>query len=211
MKKIYFFLIIILPLVSSAQITINQGDLPLPGWGYINATDSTYSAAIPPGGTNQSWNYATLQNLLQDSLLFISSAGTPYAGSFPNANLATYNPYNGNYGYFISNSTGFYLNGAASSATGALVNNPAQMFIPVPFTYNDTYSGYSRVQIDTTYIIPFPVDTIAARIVIYTSINILADAYGSLITPSMNVTNTLRTKTTLLETDSVYIDTAGTG
>ena len=60
MKKIYILLLILFPAIANSQITITQADLPNVGWGYINATDSNYTAAILPGGTAQSWNYSTL-------------------------------------------------------------------------------------------------------------------------------------------------------
>ncbi len=200
MKKLYLSLLICLPLFAGAQITLTQSDLPVVNSGYINATDSNYVAAIPPGGNGQSWNYASLLNVVQDSLFFISPSGTPYASYFPSANLATYDPNSGFYGYFISNSTGFYVNGGFTNlASFPLVYNPPQMFIPVPFTNGNTYSGHSRLQIDTN--ITFP-----TRIVQYTIINIIADGYGSLTLPTGTFPNTLRLKTTSLEIDSFYVD-----
>ncbi|HKR04296.1 MAG TPA: T9SS type A sorting domain-containing protein [Bacteroidia bacterium] len=201
MKKIYFFLIVFLPVIAAGQITITQSDLPNVGWGYINAVDPGYSAAIPAGGASQTWNYANLQNINQDSLLFQSSAGTPYAPMFPNANLATYNPNDSTYGYFISNSSGFFLNGGSVAQFNnfVAVYDPPQIFIPVPFTYNSTYSGYSRFAIDTTF------GTDSARIILNTQISILADGYGSLILPNLTAPNTLRIKKTSLQTDSLWI------
>jgi len=200
MKKIYLLLFPLIPFFSSAQITINQSNLPVAGWGYINAVDSNYSAAITPGGASQAWNYATLQNLDQDSLLFINAAGTPYAGSFPGANLAGFDAQTGTYAYFTSGATGFYVNGAASATMNPLIFNPTQIIIPVPFTYNSTYNGYSRLQIDTT------ISGDDYRFVQYISINILGDGWGSLVIPSGTHPNTLRIKTTKLETDSIYVN-----
>lgn len=202
MKKIYtIVLITFVALHAEAQITITQSNLPAIGWGYINATDSTYAAAISPGGASQSWNYASLLNLDQDSLLFQSATGTPYAAQFPGANLAAFDPQTGAYAYFTSSASGFYLNGGAGSQLPiALVYNPAQMFIPVPFTYNSTYSGYSRFQVDTV------IGGVNTRIVQHTSVNILGDGWGSLVIPTGSHPNTLRAKTTLLRVDSIYIN-----
>ncbi|MEO5571623.1 MAG: T9SS type A sorting domain-containing protein [Bacteroidia bacterium] len=199
MKKIYITLIVLLPAIAFGQaITIGQSDLPAAGWGYVNAIDSAYTDPIPPGG-NQTWNYTGLQNLYQDSLLFIPSAGTPYASYYPNSNIAAFNPNDGTYTYFITNSTGFYLNGTILPQFSNLVAvfNPPQMYIPVPFTYNDTYSGFSRVVIDTM------LAGDSTRIIIHTDINLIADGYGTLNLPGASIPNTLRIKQTKLETDSI--------
>ena len=206
MKKIYSLLIVAITIISSAlnthaQITIIQSNLPVAGWGIIDAKDSNYTATIPAGGAAQSWNYASLINSYQDSLLFISSAGTPYAAQFTGANLATFDPQTGEYGYFTSNASGFYLNGAVSAGFPIpFVLNPPEMFIPVPFTYNNTYSGYSRFSYDTL------ISGVNTRFVQRTNINIIADGYGSLVIPTGTFPNTLRIKTTSLQTDSVYIN-----
>lgn len=203
MKKIYLLISLLLPLLAHAQITVTQVDLPVAGVVYIDATDETYSASIPAGGMGQSWNYSQLQNFLQDTLGFISSAGTPYASSFPGANLAGYNQITNSYVYFTSNSTGFYLNGGAAPQ-GVFVYNPAQMFIPVPFSYQSNYNGHSRFQLDTT--INYMGTSVQARFVLYTGIIINGDGYGSLVLPNANINNTLRVRTTSLITDSIYIN-----
>jgi hypothetical protein len=198
MKKIYIFLIVLLPVFAKAQITLTQADLPGVGQGYINAADNNYAGAIPAGGAT-SWNYFTLQNVTQDTSLFISATGTPYAGSFPGANLAQHAVGTVSYAYFIANSTGLLLNGVADTGN-IFIYNPAQMIVPVPFTYNSTYSGYSRVQVDDTSQIPH------TRIVIRTIINMLGDGYGQLTLPNMVVPATLRIKTTSVAIDSVFYD-----
>lgn len=206
MKKIYIILLnMLMVFYADAQITVTQSDLPAAGWGFINATDTNYSASVPAGGAGQSWNYAGLLNASQDSLLFINAAGTPYAGQFPLANLATNDPQTGAWAYFISNSTGLYLNGGTVPQFGSpLVYDPAQMFIPVPLTYGNTYSGYSRAQIDTTLTVG--PNTYPARFVMYTNITVNADGYGTLILPTGTTNNTLRVKHISLTTDSIYVD-----
>jgi hypothetical protein len=206
MKKIYTLLISVLPIATIAQsITVTTNDLPVVGNYYINAADSTYTAPIPAGGSSQSWNYATLQNLMQDTLGFISPSSTPYAGLFPLSNLAAHDPTSGTYIYFISDATGFYLNGAQSPLgifNGfPLVYNPAEIYVPVPFTYNDTHNSFFRfVYSDTISGIP-SVDSI--RIIRHTNSNILADGYGSLTLPNGLHPNTLRIKNTMHEFDSI--------
>jgi hypothetical protein len=127
--------------------------------------------------------------------------GTPFAGMFPNANLATYNPIDSSYGYFISNSSGLYLNGGSLAQYNGFVAvyNPPQVIIHVPFTYNSTHASYFRLEIDTV------VGGDSARIILNTSVNLHGDGYGSLILPSLTAPNTLRIKKTSLETDSFWL------
>ena len=150
----------------------------------------------------QTWNLCKFIKS-QAGQFFVSyfGSGTPYAGTFPNANLVTYNPNDTSYAYFISNSTGFYLNGGSLSQYNNLVAvyNPAQIIIPVPFTYNSTYSGYSRIEIDTM------LNGDSARIILHTDILMQGDGYGMLILPTGSVPNTLRIRKTKVETDSIWL------
>lgn len=205
MKKHYIYFLAILPLAASSQITIVQSDLPVVGTYYINAVDSGYSAAITPGGTGP-WNYSSLQNIEQDTLGFIAASLTPYASSFPAANLAGYDASGNAYAYFISDATGFYVNGAVSPGIFngiPLVYNPAQMLVPVPFTYNNTASNYYRfIYSDTA---TYMGNTDSVRFVLHGDQTFLADGYGSLTTPASTYPNTLRIKTTILESDTFQV------
>jgi hypothetical protein len=206
MKKRYSILISLLPIVVSAQITVTQSDLPGVGSFYINANDSNYTDPITPGGANQNWNYSTLQNIVQDTLGFIAAAGTPYSANFPMANLSAFDAPSNSYVYFISNATGFYLNGAVSPGNFngiPLIYNPAQVLVPVPFTYNDTHNSYYRFEYNDTATFLGTLDSV--RFILHTSENIIADGYGTLNLPNGSHPNTLRLKNTLLETDSFMV------
>ena len=117
------FALIIFSLSVSAQITLTQSDLPVAGTAYIVGADSAYNAAITPGGANQSWDYSGLVNSVQDTIGFIAASTSPYASNFPLANLASHNVVDSMWTFFISNPTGFYINGAysyGSSGVGGL-------------------------------------------------------------------------------------------
>src|SRR5258707_11928047 len=126
MKKIYLFLVSVLPLTALAQPTITQNDLPALNSEIHMAHNSSYSAAVPAGGANQSWDYSSWTYTRVDTTGFISATGTPYAGLFPSSNLASYNPSGSAWEYFISDNTGFYINGDVSSS-GIFVFNPGQL------------------------------------------------------------------------------------
>lgn len=200
MKKILHLLLAVAPIAASAQITINQSDLPQPNTLWVQANDTGYTGAIPAGGANQSWNYASLINAQQDSSTFIYAAGTPYASQFPGANLASPS-FSGAYAYLTSNASGLSVNGFVDAASGTTVHyNPARLIMPVPFTYNSSMTHMSRFQIDTT------LTGIGFRYVVITQQTFNGDGYGSLQLPNGTYPSTLRIKETDLETDSIYIN-----
>ncbi len=190
-----------------AQITITSADLPVIGLSYVTATDTNFTAAITAGGANQTWNYTSLQNHSQDTTSFIDAAGTQAASFFPTANLATFDVSAGSYTYFISNTTGFYINGATTGGAlgGLLEFDPPMTFIHTPFTYNNTYTDYARVQVDSGSGFG------AIRFIHHVQNSLTADGWGVLQLPTGNYNNTLRVKCVELSTDSILLDLFGTG
>jgi hypothetical protein len=184
--------------------TIDQSDLPFAGMGWTSGVDSTYNAPVPPGGTGQTWDYSGLQYDYVDTSGFINAAGTPYAGNFPSANLASHDNQTNDWSYFTNSSTGFYVNGFVTGAAPFIIS-PPQMYIPVPFSYADMQTNISRVEIDTL------VQGFNAKIIINFHADFEADGSGSLITPTATYPSTLRVKETMLETDSFLIDYLGNG
>lgn len=210
MKKIFYILITFLPLTTFAQPTLTQSALPVPGLVYILGVD-TIRIAVPAGGINQTWNYSTLLNVGSDTTGFISTTGTLYQASFPSSNLATYSASSNTWGYFTTNSNGFYADGIAGSGspTGTPISlTPHQLYAPVPFTYNDSITTTSRIIIDTviTYIV-----TYNARFVRNIHDVFKADGWGTLILPSGTYNNVLRAKITELTWDSAYYDPLSNG
>ena len=204
MKKIYLLALSFFSLSAIAQ-TIVQSDMPFAGLAWTSGTDTTYSAAIPAGGAGQNWNYSGLQYDYVDTSGFGNSAGTPYATSYPSANLAAHKISTDEWTYFTSASTGFYVNGFVSPGAAPFVLNPPQMYVPVPFSFGDTHTDISRIVIDTTF------STFAAQIIINFHGDFVADGNGSLTTPTATYPSTLRVKQTMLETDSLMVDYLGNG
>src|SRR5438552_886883 len=112
MNKLYFLLLPLLPFIAISQPTITQSDLPGAYSGWRTARDTNYTASVPTGGANVTWNYSGLQQVEIDSTGFIAPTGTPYASIFPTANLAAFDWKMGNWSYWDNNSAGLYINGA---------------------------------------------------------------------------------------------------
>lgn len=213
MKKLITFLIILIATGTlSAQITITPAQLPFAGLGYINAKDTSYTGTVPSGGASQNWNFASL--LTQDdtdTLDYLSAASTPFTADFPTSNLARQNATDRIYYYFTSDSNGFYLNGGKAYGlpdpfgNSLLVYNPAEMYLPVPFTYGDTLNAYYRFVVDMDTALPY------MRWIFHANQTHVADGWGSLTLPNSTYANTLRVKYVQTVYDTLLTDVMGFG
>lgn len=204
-NNFHIALLALLPCLKvSAQPTITSADLPVAGLAFTVIQDSTYIAPVPAGGANVTWDYSGLQNLLTDTIGFVASAGTPYASSFPGSNLASQADNLTDWTYSTTNSSGFYIDGGATPSF-ILRYNPPTLFIPVPFTYNQTRSNIARFVQDTAF-----VDTTGTprnlRFILNIQSNFLSDGYGSLILPNGTFNNILRIRNTEIVYDSLLVE-----
>ncbi len=199
MKKIYITIVCLLPLLAMAQPTITQSDLPGPGTGWLSIKNS-FSGAILPGGNNVTWDYSALTGT-NDTTAFYSTAGSPLVATFPAATCAVVDHSNSKWQYYTVNSTGFYLNGGSNSPV--LVFNPAWLYVPVPFTYNDTKQNEARFVYDTAF------GGHNYREIYHISSHFVADGWGTLTIPSGTYSNVLREKVTDLQYDSILVDAGG--
>jgi hypothetical protein len=200
MKKLYSLILSALPLFCFAQPTITQADEPVLNLAWGTAVDTTYSAAIPAGGANVTWDYTGLITQKFGGARFIGAGGTPFASNFPTATLADSDSTGTAWLYFFGNASGFYLCGIDSNSVSAYIN-PALLLVPVPFTYLDTRSSTARIQIDTNYM------GSPARIVRTYKDDFTADGWGTLKVPGNIFTNTLRIKDRQMVYDTAYVDT----
>lgn len=212
MKKILLIALLLFPCFLRAQITINQSAFPVAGTTYVNATDTAYSAAITAGGASQTWNYSSLLNTRQDTSGWVAASSTPYASTFPSSTLASFSAKDSMYSYFSGNSTGFYADGFYSYASGGLIAgqtsvqfSPSYLYIPTPFTYNNTRITYTRLQIDVDTGIPY------LRLIERINLNFLCDGYGTLNLPNASYSNTIRIKDIETTYDTLKADPTGTG
>jgi hypothetical protein len=200
MKKLYI-IIFFFPLLSIAQPTIQQSDEPVVNLYFATAIDGNYSAAIPAGGANQTWDYTNLLWADTGGGHFISAVGTPYESIFAPANLAVHDSVKNQWVYFQTSSSGFYTKGLDSSGVH-VVFNPAWLYMPVPFTYTNTHFSTARAQIDTSF------DTLSLTVpvkIVHTVHSYFdADGYGTLKLPTATFNNTLRVKVREVSYDTIY-------
>lgn len=148
MKKIFSSFVLLLSISFSAmsQITLTANSFPHIGDKFINHND-TLTASLSPGsgGTNQTWNFAALNNHYNDTSEFVDPDTTPDGAAFPTAQLGGIR--DGNYAYFINTATECQIIGVSGSFMGSPVldihyTSPS-IEAKSGITYNSNYSFIS--------------------------------------------------------------------
>ncbi len=161
------------------------------------ARDYGLDSSISPGnpGVN-TWDFSLLYNRVFDSLTFVSPSATPYAGSFPSANLCVIN--SEGYEYYTKNSSGIYLNGVASDYfnNGIFLTvhaQPSLTLISLPANYlnstNEIAFLYEVISGSSVGVTSYDSIFLSGTIQVQT----VFDAYGTMITP-LDTVNVLRQK-----------------
>ena len=127
-----------------AQITVYEQDVFNVGDIVYQAHDTSPGTVINIGstGSNQFWDFSSLQDLSTSTLFFISPVGTNYENQYPNANLCMDD--NGLLSYYNKTSIGVFLHGVGDT----VFSSPA-LFYPLPLTYGLNISDGPIVVIDT--------------------------------------------------------------
>lgn len=215
--------VLISPLCTKAQITVTDADFAVAG--------DTFRMSIAPlstvidltvTGPNQTWDYSTLTRDTQvvDNYLNVSNTGLVFSLFFANvgfnpnrASVALAGPdLTGIPNLSVSNVNNFYYmnsNSYQQVGIGADLNG-----IPTPiafgnkdYIYNFPLNFGTNDSSASDYSLSIPgLGTYQAR---QNRVN-LVDGWGTLITP-YGTYNTLRIKSELTGTDSLYLDTLGFG
>lgn len=129
----------------SAQITIDQGDMPSIGDNIPRKSD-TMTVHQGPGGSgpNQTWNFTnTSIFVLNENTSVVSVASTPSANQFSSSNLAMTND-NASYLYFNKSAQSFSTQGFSGDLLGTGVINaifaPALTLHQFPRTFGSTFT-----------------------------------------------------------------------
>lgn len=184
MKKDIYSLVILLflsVLAAKGQPTLNSNNNPVAGESYYYRVTDTI-AQPGPGGSGQTWNYTGVQVTLNTVIVhYVTPASTPYASSFPQANLASY-VLPGDYNYYASSSGGFAYKGRGTGSDIATITGSSYLLLSYPLSFGanitNTISGSTSV------------GTISG------TVNIQGDGTGTLRLPSITYNNVLRVKVT---------------
>lgn len=206
--------------VASAQITINSADLPAAGDTFrLSITTPPAGADFTLTGPGYTWDFSQLnpQSQRVDTMLTLAATGQIFSGYFGflyPSNLATkgsnLNIGAGGFGATGTDVFNFYNNVAASysqTGIGATFNN---LPIPIAFSPRDVVYSFplNFGDLDTSRSV-YSID-LSGSLGIYfkgkrTRIN-QVDGWGTITTP-YGTRNALRVKTTVIESDSIHIDT----
>jgi hypothetical protein len=204
MKKLLLSVFVLAVLTSSAQITLQPGDMGNIGYSVRRANDTIPTATPGTPGANQTWNFTNIQNHFTDTLTFTNPNWIPGGSSFPNSNLAVMLSAVGPSIFLINNSTLLSVDGQYADfgfGPTAIDLNPNEQVMSWPCTYNTTFNNVSKFQVAFPFPQP-PADSLRVR---ETKIkNSICDAWGSLTT-NLGTFNVLRIKETIYTYDTTEV------
>lgn len=182
-KKLFGVMLLLFTVIfaSKAQPTLTSANNPVAGESYYYRVTDTI-AQPGPGGTGVDWNFTGVQVTLNTVILnYVTPASTPYASSFPGANLASY-VLPGDYNYYTTTASGLVFNGRANPGETDLISGSNYLLLSYPLSYGDNITnnitGTSSVANITG------------------TVNVHADGTGNLRLPAITFSNVLRVKVT---------------
>ena len=217
--KLLVFLLLILPIINQAQITITKNNFPSSGDEYIYSNANTNGIDISTTGPNISWDYSQLTSINYDTVSHVSVSSTPLAYQLYFNNPFLYPNYKADYGVKgieinafnqvnISDVFNFHKKNTSSIEMvgfGANINGiPASIkydtidqLYPLPLTFgtNDSTSAY--------YFLDIPSLGAYGQ---HIQRKVEVDGWGSITTPYQNYSQSLRVKTTLYQRDTLKVE-----
>jgi hypothetical protein len=203
---------------AAAQITIEQDDMPSSG----DTIRVSQTIHVPVDytltGTDTAWDFSMLEAMNQRLDTFVSMNAVPlvyrlvFIPDFV-ANLASPRTSNlalpglavsQSYVFYKKNALGFSEAGYAFTAGGLpvpLKYDVPDLYYAFPMTYGSTWNSSSHAQLAMTGLAYIGSTRVRSSIV---------DGWGTLTTP-FGTFETLRIRTVLQESDSIYIDSLGVG
>lgn len=218
MKKLSFLLAtnILLNITVKAQITITPADMPQAGDDFI-ITNAAVDLTIDPEitGANHNWDFQNITPLTSNPDTFTDESGLPvvYQLFFFGSNLAEKTGYSVSFSSFTlddvynvykTSSSSFKQTGYAGTLDGIpipLVYNDEDVIYALPIQYGDIDSSNSNF----TFSLPgFAYISQQRKRINH------ADGWGMVTTP-IGTFNALRVKSTIIDNDSVFLDTLSFG
>ncbi|MBT6515098.1 MAG: carboxypeptidase regulatory-like domain-containing protein, partial [Crocinitomicaceae bacterium] len=204
-----------------AQVTIEGTYLPVVNTRIQQVWDTSATLMpVPTTGPNQLWDYSmafdpslTLVNLDTFDLAVKTPSTTPYFSDFPDATHASFlrSPFglaDSLWLYFIVDTLGVHNMGyysTSADAQGLITADPMEFVMPDELNYLDTIYDTSRYE---GYINYMGFDAKIVRVNLKTMI---ADGYGTLITPDATYGDVMLGKEVIYEIDSLWVDLTGGG
>jgi hypothetical protein len=190
MFKIFFISFLLIYTRVFSQVTLTSSNNPAAGnikfYIYIDTT------GISPGnsGPNQTWNFTNIVRADSMVMQWILPSGTPNGSQYPGSDIASHDTC---YNYFKNSFNKFEYLGTNSQTQNTIVRySDFQTLMSYPFSYNssftDNFSGRFAVQGDSIYRTG--------------TVNVTADAWGTINLPFGSFNNALRVKSIIITKDS---------
>ncbi|MEX1189184.1 MAG: T9SS type A sorting domain-containing protein [Bacteroidia bacterium] len=227
MKSHLLGLTLIVPTLLSAQITINQSDMPSAGDTLrYSVAANAIAISAGAGGSGQTWDFSNLQSasqyvddfipVAQTPFTYIAVFGLPFSSNYcemaridnsafqipeiPVINITIEDVYN----FYKSNNDAFEQRGFGASINGfplPISYSDGDVLVPLPLNASTTQSGSYSFNATIPTIGYYGRD--AER-------NNEVDGSGTLVTP-FGTFETIRLRSELVYTDSVALDALGFG
>lgn len=191
MKKLYSLLFLSIPFAAAAQPSFTSSMNPTLSSTYTTVNNDTTGVTPGASGANVTWNFTlTPISGTSSTMGYTAPSATPYASSFPSANLAYAS--GGTYVYYTTGSTSSELIGMANPNFTMVYTNTQKLF-----AYPTAYSGNFTDNLSSSYTISgFPATRTGTVTFTY-------DAYGTLNLNGTNYPNVMRMKYTQDITDDI--------
>jgi hypothetical protein len=183
-----------------AQITVTDSDIISVGDIVYQAVDTMPSNLITIGnsGSNQTWDFSSLQNMQVDIIEAVSPVGTTYEGTHPNANICV--EIDDELMYLNKSSAGLEIIGYGNVPLNRLM-------IPLPLVYGLNQQSGPNTVMDSVFSNMFLPDSLAPfiganpsfnqidslKVKVVTTSNFNVDAWGDITIP-MGTYDALRMK-----------------
>jgi len=181
--RCFFILAFLLSLKSLAQPLLNQGNSLSDGITIHLFVDTAPTLSEGNGGANQTWDFSGLSDANAPAYYYgILASATPYAGDFPDAQIATLNISNFGdsiYSYFTNDATHYTTWGLEYIQQILNYTDPRDI-LHYPFTFGDSFTD------SYLYTSPFNSDL--------GEVEVTADGYGTLLLPQGAFDNCLRVR-----------------
>lgn len=226
MRNLYHLLVLafLLPAIAEAQITIQSADLPSAGDTFrVSTAAPTAGIDLTTTGANAVWDFSQLVSNGQtiDTFLSVNATASVFSVVFsdlpfnPNRanqatrgqafNLGTVNV-SDVFNFFYNSSTQYKQPGFGATVNGAqlpIIYSSHDVHYEFPLSFGNTAASNSGYELDLTSTLGFFFQVDRNR-------QTVVDGWGSVTTPH-GTYNALRVVSTIVEQDSVYIDSLGFG
>lgn len=216
MKKIYLSSALLgASLFASAQITVSQWDVVMPGKQIIQARDTLKEnnpGAINPGpaGANQTWNFSTLGAHVIDTLTATNPNWLANGPQFPGSNLALVNFSDGSEFYLDNKATGMWAIGFYGDPIGVgtmtVKYDDSEQLAKFNDTYGTTFQDTALAEIEFAFSQLPGVDSIKVKHMVFK--DFLTDGWGNITTPAGTYPS-LRHRGRVISVDSIFAHPIG--